>query len=348
MQQPSSAASAGEPAAAIVDLVQKSTMLQAVFVAAELKIADLLARGCNGVDELAAATGAHAQSLHRLLRALASLGFCIERDDGVFVLGPMSGTLRSDAPDSLRSWIRWSAKYQWPVWGNLLHSVRTGESARKLVTGSDGFGPLERDPEAAAVFNGAMVELTRLVADEVMGVCDFAGMQRIVDVGGGHGALIAAVLAANPAVQGVLFDRPHAIEGAKTYLNKLGVARRCELVAGDFFVSVPPGADAYLLKNIIHDWDDERSTILLRNCAHALAPSGRLLLIERVMPSRLDASSRQRAAAWFDLTMLLATGGRQRTETEFRALLSASGFLLTKVTPTAGDHSILEAVPAER
>lgn len=345
MPRPNDACRAGHPAAEIVDLVHTGSMIQAVYVAAELNIADLLAKGCGDVDELATATNTHAQSLHRLLRALASLGFCVEREDGLFALGPMSGPLRSDASGSLRSWVRWCGKYQWPVWGNLLHSVRTGESARKLVTGSDGFGRLERDAEAATVFNEAMVELTCLVADELVRVCDFAGIRRIADIGGGHGALLAAVLAANPTAQGVLFDRPHAIEGAKAYLARRGVAQRCELAAGDFFARVPAGADVYLLKNIIHDWDDERSLVLLRNCAQALAPTGRLLLIEHVMPCRLDASSCHRAPAWADLTMLLATGGRERTKGEFRALLSASGLILTKIIPTAWAHSVLEAVP---
>lgn len=208
--------SADRPAAALVDLVHNSAMIQAIYVAAELNIADLLANGCGDVGELATATSTHPRSLHRLLRALASLTFCVERDDGSFALGPMGRPLQSAAPGSLRSWILWwCGKHQWPVWGNLLHSVMTGESARKFVTGSDGFGRLERDPAAAAVFNEAMVELTRLVADEVARVCDFAGMRRIVDIGGGHGALMAAVLAANPAAGGVLFDRPHAIEGQR-------------------------------------------------------------------------------------------------------------------------------------
>jgi orsellinic acid C2-O-methyltransferase len=329
----------------LIDLIHNGSMSQAVSVAAELRIADFLASGRNDVDELARATDTHAPSLHRLLRALTSLELCIEREDGSFALGPMGSLLRTDAPDSLRSWVLWCGKYQWPVWGNLLYSVKTGESARKLSTGTDDFGHLERDSTAAAVFNDAMVELTRLIASEVVGAYDFAGMQRIVDVGGGHGALLAAVLEVHPDAHGVVYDLPHAIEGAKAYLARKGLAERCERVAGDFFTSVPGGADAYLLKNIIHDWNDERSAVLLRNCRRAMSQTGRLLLVERIMPGRLEASSCHRAVAWADLTMLLGTGGCQRTQAEFRSLLDSSGFILTRVIPTALEFSILEAAP---
>lgn len=223
--------------------------------------------------------------------------------------------------------------------------MKTGGSARKLTTGTDGFGHLERDPQAASVFNGAMVELTRLIASEVVRAYDFAGMRRIVDIGGGHGALLAAVLEVNAGAHGVVFDRPHAIEGARLYLAKESLAERCDFVNGDFFTAVPGGADAYLLKNIIHDWNDERSVVILRNCWRAMPQNGRLLLVERIMPERLGASSRHRAVAWADLTMLLGPGGCQRTETEFRSLFAAGGFELSKVIPTALGYSVLEGIP---
>jgi orsellinic acid C2-O-methyltransferase len=332
-------------APSLVALVQSASLSQVACVAAELRIADLLASGPKDAGELARATGTHGPSLHRLLRALASLELCTERDDGSFTLSPMSSLLRTDTPDSLRSWLLWCCRYQWSGWGNLLYSVKTGNSARELATGADGFGHLQRDPQAAAIFNQAMVEMTRLVADEVMRNYDFSDMRRIVDVGGGHGALLAAVLKANSALRGVVFDLPHAIEGARKYLTEKGVADRCDLVTGDFFEQIPDGADAYLLKNIIHDWNDERSSRILRSCRDAMRPNGKLLLIERIMPERVEASSLHRAIVWADLIMMLGPGGHQRTEAEFLTLLDSSGFRLTRIIETEMEYSLIEAVP---
>lgn len=329
----------------LMGLVHQGAMLQAVSVAAELRIADLMAAGHSSVAELARATSTHAPSLHRLLRALASLELCVEREDGLFKLSPKGALLSADAPNSLRAWILWSGKYQWPIWGNLLYSVRTGESARKRVTGTDGFEHLERNPEAAAVFNAAMVEITRLIAAEVLLAYDFSGIRRVVDVGGGHGALMAALLEAYPGMRGVIIDRPHAIEGARDCLADEGLGDRCDFVSGDFFESVPHGADAYLLKNIIHDWNDDRSRVILGNCRRAMPDHGRLLLIERLTPGRLESSPDHRAVAWFDLTMLLGSGGCQRTATELCTLLDSTGFKLNKIVQTALDYSIIEALP---
>lgn len=329
----------------LLDLINFGPMLQAAYVAAELRIADLLASGPKNVDQLARATGSHAPSLHRLLRALTSLELCIERDERSFALGPMGSLLRTDASNSLRSWILWWGKYQWPIWGNLLHSVKTGESARKLVTGTEGFGHLEHDAEAAAVFNRAMAEITRFIAAEVVRAYDFAGMRRVVDVGGGYGALLEAILEAHPSAHGVLYDLPHAVEGARAHLASAGLAQRCECVAGSFFDSVPGGADAYLLKSVIHDWNDERSAVILRNCRRAMPQYGKLLLVEQIMPARFEASSFHHAIARADLTMLVGPGGRERKEAEFGALLHSAGFRLARVVATALEYSILEGIP---
>lgn len=327
-----------------LDRISNGIMLPAAYVAAEMRIADLLASGPMKVHELARVTGSHAPSLHRLLRALASLDLCCEGEDGAFALNPMGALLQAETSNSLRSWILWWGRYQWPLWGNLLHSVKTGESARKLVTGADGFGQLERDPDAAAVFNRAMAEYTRLVATGVARAYDFGGMRRIVDVGGGYGALLAAILGAYPGASGVLFDLSHAIEGAKVNLANAGLANCCEFIAGDFFDSVPDGGDAYLLKAVIHDWDDERSAVILRNCRRAIQRDGKLLLVERIMPDRLEASAPHRAIARADLNMLIGPGGRERTEADFRSLLHSSGFNTTRIVPTALEYSILEAI----
>jgi ubiquinone/menaquinone biosynthesis C-methylase UbiE len=334
-----------ETALELFELINSGSMSQAAYAAAELRIADHLTSGPKNADELARATGAHTPSLHRLLRALASLELCIEREDGSFALSPMGSLLCTDGSNSLRSWLLWWGKYQWPLWANLLYSVKTGESARKFATGTEGFGHLERDTEAAAVFNRAMAQLTGLVAAEVVRVYDFAGMRRIVDVGGGYGALLAAVLEAHPDAHGVLYDLPHAIEGARAHLTNAGLQKHCEFITGNFFDSVPTGGDAYLLKTVIHDWNDERSAVILRNCRRAIQQHGKLLLVERIMPERLEASSLHRSIARADLTMLVGPGGRERTKAEFLALLHASGFRLTRVVATALEYSILEADP---
>jgi orsellinic acid C2-O-methyltransferase len=328
-----------------IKLINDGAMSQAACAAAELGLADLLASGPKGVDELARASDCHAPSLHRLLRALASLDLCAEREDGAFALTALGTLLRSDAPHSLRSWTILCGKYLWPVWGNLLHSVRTGQSARKLVGGAEGFTELEHDERAALIFNRAMAELTSLIAAEVVRRYRFDGMRRIVDVGGGYGTLLAAVLGAQPSAQGVLLDLPHAIEGARKHLAASGLAERCEFIAGDFFESVPAGGDAYLLKAVLHDWDDERSFLILRNCRSAMPPNGKLLVIERVVPARFEACWLHHAVARMDLTMLVGFSGKERTETEFRQLLASSGFKLSKVTATSLDYAVIEAVP---
>jgi hypothetical protein len=329
----------------VLELINNGSLSQAACVAAELRIPDLLAGEPKHVDELARATGSHARSLHRLLRALTSLELCNEDDDGYFSLTPTGSLLRTDVPHSLRFWTLWWGTHQWSVWGNLLYSVRTGESARKLTTGTDDFGHLVCSSEIAALFNRAMAEFTRLVAAETLRVYDFAGLRRIVDVGGGYGVLLASILDGYPTARGVLFDLPHAVEGARTHLASAGVADRCACIAGDFFDSVPSGGDAYLLKAVIHDWNDERCTAILRNCRGAMSDGGKLLIIERVMPARVKASSAHRAITRADLNMLVALTGRERTEAEFCALLDSSGFRLANVIATGVEYSIIEALP---
>jgi SAM-dependent methyltransferase len=331
-------------ASRLLDIIGGSWMSQAVYVAAELRIADLLAGGPKRVDELAKAAGCHPPSLARLMRGLASLGICVEWEDGRFDLTPMGSLLRSDAPDSLRSWAIVWGKLQWPVWGNLLHSVRTGESARTLVLGTKGYEHLARDAEAATVFNRAMTEVTRLVANEVARVYDFSGARRIVDVGGGYGQLVTAILKAHPKARGVVVDMPHASEAAKLYARDAGVAERCEFVAGDFFESVPPGGDTYLLKSVLHNWNDEKSALILRNCGRAMPRGAKLLLVERIFPARLDVSPAHQAVARSDLNMLVGPGGHERTEVEFRNLLGAAGFTPVEVFATSTEFSIIEGV----
>lgn len=329
-------------------IINGGAMAKVVCVAAELRIADHLAGGTRHIRELARATGAHEQSLHRLMRALASLGLCIERDDGSFELTPTGALLRADAPESLRTSAIWYGGRMWNIWGNLMHSVKTGESARRHACGTNGFDHLAGDREASEIFNGTMAEMTKPVACEVVDHYDFSGLRCVADIGGGHGALLATVLDAYPEMRGMLFDMPHAIAEAKARLADTETSRRCEFVAGNFFDSIPFGADAYLLKAIVHDWTDEQSTVILSNCRQAMSAHGRLLLIERVRADRARAGWLDVAIARADLTMLIGPGGKERTVQEFRDLLDASGFTLTRVVATALEYSVLEAFPAER
>ena len=254
-------------------------------MAAELGVPDLLADGPKRSDELAIAVGAHPPALERLLRALTTIDVCRHRDDGSFELTPMGRLLCSDVDGSVRSWTIYWGRDLWPVWGRLIDSVKTGESARKLELGVVDFEHVERDPDMAARFNRAMVELTRLAARSVVEQYDFSAMKVVVDVGGGYGELLAAILSANPALKGVLLDLPHAVEAAPGHLRNAGVLDRCDIVGGSFFEHVPAGGDGYVLKSVIHDWNDERSAEILRNCRQAMSDGAKLLLVERIVRS---------------------------------------------------------------
>ena len=343
-------ASAGEEPVSesdrLMSLVASAAISQAMAVAAELGVADLLADGPKMAAELARATGCHEPSLQRLMRALVSADLCDEREDGSFALTAMGSLLRSDADNGLGAWVTWWGKYRWPVWGNLHHSVATGESAAGMGGVTVGMRELHQDPVAAAIFHRAMSEFTRVVARGLVGCYDFSGIRRIVDVGGGYGEVLAAILLACPAMQGVLFDLPHAMDGARQHLARAGVIERCEFVSGDFFTSVPGGADAYLLKTVLHDWDDAQCARILHNCRKAMPPHGKVLLVEQVMPERIQASLPHRRAAVMDLNMLVMLGGRERTAGEFRELLATAGLLVRGFTRTALDFNVIEATVA--
>lgn len=319
---------------------------QSIYVAAKLGIADLLKDGPKSCDELANAVRAHPDALCRMLRALASMGIFAENQNGHFELTPLAVPLQTGVPGSLRAWaVMMGEEWVWRPWGELLYSVRTGETAFHHVFAMEHFDYLSRNPEAAVIFNEGMTASPMQPASAVVAAYDFSRFRTIVDVGGGQGFQLAAILEANPHTSGVLFDLPHVIEGARSLLEAEGVAARCELVGGDFFQSVPAGGDAYILKTVIHDWDDDHSITILKNCYRAMANSGRLLLVERVMPARMEQSASFQLVARGDLQMLVMAGGRDRTEAEFRALLDAAGFMLTNIVPTQSAVSIIEGVP---
>jgi hypothetical protein len=316
---------------------------QAVYVAAELGLADLLAaRPCTGA-ELAAATNSHEASLRRLLRALSAIGFCHSAPGDAFELASMGTLLRSDSADSLRAWALWWGRSLWPAWGHLLHSVRTGASARELVSGTHGFSHLENDPGAAAIFYQATVELSRASAPAILAAYDFSGFRRIVDVGGGYGELLSWILRSNPSATGVLFELPQAVAGARRHLEHLGLAGRCETVEGDFFKQIPPGADAYLLTSVLHNWNDEPAGRILMECRRAMGENARLILVEQVLTRESEVLERPLALS--DLTMLVAHGAGERTRKELEALLHTAGLAVTRVIPAGGSLHIIEAVP---
>lgn len=319
---------------------------RALHLAAKLRIADLLADGPRDAEAIARATGTHAPSLRRVLRFLASAGVFAEREDGSVALTPLSEPLRSGVPGSMRAAVLLFAGLGiQDSWKELEYCVRTGEPAfRRHSPDADAFTQIQSDPEQAAVFDEAMATFTAQTAIAVAAAYDFSRFRTIVDVGGGNGALLIGLLTANPTLRGIVVDLPRVIEGAEPKIAAAGLSARCEAVAGDFFQDVPGGADAYLLKHVIHDWDDAKALAILRTCQRAMPAEGTLLVIEGVYPPRIDQSLDSRGAAANDVNMLVCTGGRQRSEVEFRALYAAAGLELRRIVPTAARVGVIEGV----
>ena len=317
---------------------------RALNVAVELELAEQLEAGPRDCHELARAVEAHAPSLRRVLRLLASVGVFEELEDGRFGLTPMADLLRADAEGSMQSMVKLMAGPGiQDSWKELEYCVRTGQPAfRKHSPDADPFTQMSQDPEAAAVFDRAMATFAPQTAAAVAAAYDFSVFERIADVGGGNGAILCGLLKANPKLTGFVFDQPHVVERAKTHVEAQAMADRCDLVGGSFFESIPSGADAYLLKHVIHDWDDEKSAVILRNCREALPPDGKVLIIEGVYPARIDTSIGSRGAAANDVNMLVVAGGRQRSEAEFRDLYAASGLRLTRIIPTLAPVAVIE------
>ncbi len=327
------------PSVAMLQMISGFWISRAIYIVAKLGLADHLRDGHKTADQLASVTGTHAPSLYRVLRALASVGVLAEDAKG-FGLTPLSETLCTDVPGSLRAFTTVElGEEHYPAWGELLHSVKTGEIAFDRAFGMPVWKFFEQNAENAKTFNDAMTGLTLAVNDAVLSRYDFSSIRKIVDVGGGHGSLIASILKANPQMKGVLFDAPSVAKGAQSRIEGEGIADRCEIVGGDFFQLVTGGGDAYILKWIIHDWDDERSITILRNCHRAMTDDGKLLLVEAVVPR----GSEPHFSKFIDLNMLVMTGGRERTEDEYRQLLEAAGFKLTRILPTESPMSVIES-----
>jgi hypothetical protein len=312
---------------------------QAIYVAATLGIADLLKDGSRTSDELAAATDTDAPTLYRLLRALAAVGVLHEEDARRFALTEVGDQLRSDHPRSLAGWAAYIGRtYYWEAWGHLLDSVRTGENAFRLLNGTDVWSYRSEHPDEGAIFDRAMVAQTGASSQALLGGYDFDRFRTVCDVGGGYGTLLASLLGKYPAMEGILFDQAHVVANASGVLRD--VADRCRVVAGSFFESVPEGADAYLLRAIVHDWEDEQATTILRACRQAV-DGGSLLVIERVV----GEPNEDLASKLSDLNMLVSPGGRERTVEEFRALFEAAGFELGSVTRTSSGFAVIEGIP---
>lgn len=328
----------------LLELVNGNWTTQAVGVAAELGLADHLAEGALDTAALASLAGCDRDSLERLLRALVSLEVLAEDGEGRYALTAMGALLKRDAWPSMRSWAIYTALHSWHLWGRLLDSVRTGTSARKLLAGREGYAHLEEDATTAAVFNRAMEEITHFLAGNVARTLDFAALHEVVDVGGGHGELLASILRAHPHLRGVVFDLAHAAPGAARVLQSAGVAGRARIVSGSFFDSIPPGADAYLLKSIIHNWDDTRAAQILGRCRDAAKTGARIVLVERVLPERITGSAAERATLRSDINMMVGLGGRERTAAHMAAMLTQSGFGFERCVPVGFGFSVLEAV----
>jgi hypothetical protein len=326
----------------MLQIISGFWIARAVYVIGKLGIPDLLQSGPKTTEELASATETHAPSLFRILRALVSVGVLSSAEGGRFAQTPLSETLVTDAPGSLR-WFAVSELGQehYPAWGNLMHSVKTGEIAFDNFFGADVWKYFQQNPEDAAVFNNSMSNVTAAVNEAITSLYDFSQFGTLVDVGGGHGGLITAILNKNPQLRGVLFDAPEVIEGARPKIEAAGLADRLETVPGDFFKSVPAGGDAYIMKWIIHDWDDEKSNTILRNCRSQMPANGKLILVDCVVPE----TDEPHFSKFIDLNMLVMTGGKERTEKEFAELLAAAGLKLLRVIPTDLPTSIVEAEP---
>lgn len=335
-----------ESRAQLLALVRGYRISQAIYVVAQLGIPDLLADGPREIDELARATESHPPSLRRVLLFLAGVGVLDKVGPQRFALTPMGALLRTGVPGSVRPSVLFSlAESHWRPWGHLLHTVRTGETAFDHAHGMGLFEYLESHPAVSAAFNAGMLGNSPGHARLVAAAYDFSRMNLVVDVGGGRGRLLATILERYPRLRGILFDQPHVIADARPTFDELGVADRCELVGGSFFDSVPTGGDVYVLRNIIHDWDDDQAVAILMSCRRSMTDGARLVLVERYLATDPHEAHLVRHA---DLEMLVNVGGRERTADEYAALLDRGGLRLTQTialgtTPEALGHQVIEA-----
>ena len=330
--------------AAMLNLTIGHWVARLIYIAAKLKLADLLKGGPQTADQLAAATGVQAPALYRVLRALASVGVFAETKGGRFKLTPLAATLRTGVPSSMRGWALMSnEKYTCDAWQELLYGVQTGENPFRKAHGVPVFEYLEKHPADLADFGESMTSLSGAENPTIAAAYKFSGISTLVDVGGGHGSLLATILKANPKLKGVLFDQASVIARAQQdqHVTARGIAKRCRFEAGSFFEAVPTGGDAYIMKYILHDWNDEQCVKILENCRAAMNKKGRVLVVDNVIPPGNDPN-------WgklLDIQMLII-GGRERTKKEFAAMFKQAGLKMTRIVPTKSPLSIVEGVRA--
>jgi hypothetical protein len=331
-----------KPALKLWGLIQSHRTTVVIYVAAKLGIAELLRNGSRSLAELAEATGADKQALGRLLIALSTVGVCSLVAKDRYSLTEMGTALDGAAESSCRASAIFEGQVLSKSWNGLLESIMTGKTAAQLQCVNDVFDLMAQSPENVGIFNAAMVELTRFVTPDILRAYDFSGIAHLMDVGGGSGELIGAVARRYPHLRGTVFDLPRCAESAKDHFGRMGVSDRIEFKPGDFFQEIPSGADAIIMKSIIHDWNDERSCVILGNCRKSLPESGTLLLVERLMPEFPTFREEDKEQALTDLVMLRGPGGLERTEKKYRRLLEETGFHQLANYP-AGLFSVIEA-----
>jgi hypothetical protein len=333
---------ADSSASALLNLVEGHRITAVICTAAELGIADLLFEGPKTVAQLAHLTDTHERSLRRLLRGLVTLALCTESADGKFALTELGTHLAAKSDRSLKAWVLLEGGMLRARWGELIESIRTGKTADELAgLGRERFEVISRTKDASLV-NEAMASVTRSAVADILSAYDFSGIPILMDVGGGLGELMGAVLKKHLAMRGIVFDLPHCAEAARKHLSNAGVADRFEFIAGSFFEPLPSGADAIMMKSVIHDWNDERCIRILRNCRRVLQRGARLIVIDRVVPDKLEPTVDNLSVVMSDLNMLGGIGGCERTESEFRDLLAMGGFHMKYVVP-AGRYGVIEA-----
>ncbi|MGD9646594.1 MAG: methyltransferase [Pirellulales bacterium] len=330
------------PEADLQRLLTGAWISQMLYAVAKLRLADHLAAKPLAAEDLAPAVGVQAEPLYRLLRALAGEGLFEEDEQRRFSLLPMGELLRSDSAGSKHAMAIMLGEEHYASWGELIYSLQTGKPAFDHLYGQPIFEYLATHPESARNFDAAMTAVHGSETAQMLAAYDFSGISTLADIGGGNGSLISMVLGKYPKLRGILYDIDHVVARAKPRLEAAGVADRCQTIAGNFFESVPAGADLYLMRHIIHDWDDERSIKILKHCRAVLPAGGKLLLIEAVIPPGNTPSF----GKLIDINMLVMPGGKERTADEYRALYQAAGFELSRIVPTDGAMSLIEGVAA--
>ncbi|MBA3868225.1 MAG: methyltransferase [Anaerolineae bacterium] len=342
--QNASQESGESPSAIMLRFISGFWVSRALYVLVKLGIPDLLQNQSKSAVELAEATHTHAPSLYRIMCILVSVGVMTRDENDRFALTDVGGTLRKDVPGSVRAWaVTQLDEEHYQAWGDVLHSVQTGETAFQHQFGMDVWQYRALHPDQSKLFDEAMSNLINVINQGILDSYDFSSLRQVVDVGGGNGSLLINLLKVNPNMNGVVFDSPHVAEGARVHIETTGLSDRCTVVGGNFFDTIPSGGDAYILSRVIHDWDDEHSVSILKNCRRVMSSENKLLLVERVIPVTIDSSAKSQSVMSSDFNMLVMVGGRERSEAAYKDLLEAAGFKLNRVIATKSVMSIIVA-----